>query len=260
MSQQHAVVTLDQVSFRYLPTAPLALDQVTLGIPAQAVTAILGPNGSGKTTLMHLVLGLLSPTSGEMHLNGHGQGSYDRRALSRLMGLVPQNEELSFNLSVLEYVLLGRAPHLALLERPSPADRVVAWQALEATGIAHLWGRSVLSLSGGERQMAILSRALAQEPAVLLFDEPTSHLDVANTRRVVGVMRQLREQGRTIVFTTHAPNVAAAVADHVVLMREGRVLAAGPTAQVLTGPSLSETYQVEIQVAQVNGRLAVLEL
>lgn len=258
MTDALSAISLNKLSFGYNPAAPDVLRDVSLEIPARTVTAILGPNGSGKTTLLHLLLGLLTPRSGRVILGDRPHGDYTRRELSRLVGLVPQSEHVPFDLSVIEYVLLGRAPYLGLLELPQEYDRQIALQSLEAAGVVALRERTVPSLSGGERQLATVARALAQEPRILLLDEPTSHLDLKNTRRVLGVLRTLCDNGRTVVFTTHDPNAAASLADHVVLLREGCVLAAGPTEQVLNSQYLTETYDVEVEVVRLNGRLWVL--
>ena len=180
-----------------------------------------------------MLLGLLQPERGEVRLFGRPLGTRSRREASRLVGLVPQSEPVTFDLSVFEYALLGRAPYLGLLERPGAEDRACAERALETAGIAALSRRAVPSLSGGERQLATVARALAQEPRVLLLDEPTSHLDLANVRRILGVLRSLRADGRTIILTTHDPNAAAAIADDVLLLRQGHVMATGPVESVL---------------------------
>jgi iron complex transport system ATP-binding protein len=258
MSQSRSVLSLDGLAFRYGKTEPNVLVDVSLEIADRAVTAILGPNGSGKTTLLHLLLGLLSPQVGRILLEGKPYGDYSRREMSRLVGLVPQSEQVTFDLSVSEYVLLGRAPHLDLLELPKSQDRQAALRALETIGLHALHERPVPSLSGGERQLATIARSLAQEPHILLLDEPTSHLDLKNTRRILQTMRQLGDKGQAIVFTTHDPNAAAAIADHVVLLRGGRVLAAGSTHAVLTPEYLTCTYDVEVNVVQVGGRPMVV--
>ncbi len=258
MSLPNAAIALQGVSFRYGPQEPLVLRDVSMDIPAGAITALLGPNGSGKSTLLHLLLGLLPAEQGQIQLLGRSQGQYTRRELSRVLGLVPQDEHVAFELSVLEYALLGRAPYLNLLELPQERDRELARQALVTAGIAALERRTVPSLSGGEKQLATVARALAQEPMILLLDEPTSHLDLANARRILSVLRALRANGKSMVLTTHDPNAAAAVADHVILLRAGQVLAAGPTSLVLTSEHLSATYGVEVEVLQVRGRPLVL--
>jgi iron complex transport system ATP-binding protein len=251
-------IALRDISFRYAPGAPLALDGVSVQVREGAITALLGPNGSGKSTLLHLLLGLLPAEVGEVWLMGQRHAAYTRRELSQLIGLVPQDEHVTFELSVLEYALLGRAPHLGLLELPQPSDRELAREALQTAGIATLAQRAVTSLSGGEKQLATVARALTQEPRILLLDEPTSHLDLANARRILGVLRALCEAGKTIVLTTHDPNAAASVAHEVILLRNGQVLAAGPTSQVLTSGYLSATYGVPVEVAMVHGRPLVL--
>lgn len=251
-------IDIRHVTFRYAAAGGPALDGVTASIATGSITAILGPNGSGKSTLMHVLLGLLQPQSGGVLVGGRAQSGYSRRELSQTMGLVPQDEHVTFELSVFEYALLGRAPYLGLLALPQAEDRVITQAALESVGIASLAHRPVTSLSGGEKQLATVARALTQAPDVLLLDEPTSHLDLANARRVLGVMRSLRGEGRTILWTTHDPNAATAIASDILLMRSGRVIAHGPVADVMTGPLLTATYDVPVQVIDVEGRKVVM--
>jgi len=258
MANGDIAIALQQVSFRYGPSGPLALDEVSVDIPSGAISALLGPNGSGKSTLLHLILGLLQPGTGKIHLIGRPNNEYGRRESSRILSLVPQDENVAFDIKVLEYVLLGRAPYLNLLEKPREDDRRLAYEALVTAGIASLERRSMPSLSGGERQLATVARALAQQSKILLLDEPTSHLDLANVRRILEVLRSLKEAGKTIILTTHDPNAAAAIADHVMLLRAGRILSSGPAAIVLTAANLSATYGVDVDVMEFQGRPLVL--
>jgi iron complex transport system ATP-binding protein len=258
MNSNNTAIALEDVSFSYIAQGPPVLDHISVDIPAGAITALLGPNGSGKSTLLHLLLGLLVPVTGNIFLLGRRQNEYQRRETSRIIGLVPQDEFVVFELSVLEYVLLGRAPYLDLLDLPKSDDRRLAREALITTGIASLEWRSITSLSGGERQLATIARALAQEPKILLLDEPTSHLDLSNARRILSILHSLKESGKTIVLTTHDPNAAAAVADYVILLRTGQVLASGPTTAALSTTHLSSTYGVQVEVIQVRGRPLVL--
>ncbi len=261
-------ITLTDVVFDYEGEPrrrrhPVSADQplfegLSLEIPAGTVTAILGPNGSGKTTLLHLILGILAPREGVVLLAQQPRQYYSRRELGRLIGLVSQNETIPFNFTVLEYVLLGRAPHLQLLQTPGEKDSEVARQVLAEIGLEHLQHRSIQSLSGGERQLVMVARALAQRPRILLLDEPTSHLDLSNRDRVLGILAQQAGQGVTIVFTTHEPNQAASVATFVVLMRGGQVLEAGPMETVVTADRLSRTYGVPVEVMEVKGRRIVV--
>jgi iron complex transport system ATP-binding protein len=174
--------------------------------------------------------------------------------MSRLIGLVPQSEYIPFDFSVLEFVLLGRAPYLGPLEMPGEADRHIALEALCAIGLEHLSHRPAPALSGGERQLAMVARALAQKPRILLLDEPTSHLDLSNRDRILNVLRALAHDGVTIIFTTHDPNLVAAMADSVVLMRQGALLSAGPIATTLTAKHLSATYGLPVEVVSLHGR------
>ncbi len=252
------MITLTEVRFSYNYDAPPVFAGLSLDVPAGAITAVLGPNGAGKSTLLHLILGLLTPQSGAIYLDQRPRDSYLRRELGRLVGLVSQEETIPFSFSVLEYVLLGRAPYLKFLETPRAGDIHIARQALSRVGIPDFAGRSIQALSGGERQLVLIARALAQQPRILLLDEPTAHLDLGNKNRVLRLIQDLVGQGVTAVFTTHEPDLVAAVADYVILMRAGQSLAAGTLADVFTSFNLSQTYGVPVHVAQVNGRRVVL--
>jgi iron complex transport system ATP-binding protein len=252
------VLSASGLTFSYDGTSRTVLHGLSLDIPRGAITAILGPNGSGKTTLLRLLLGVLRPQAGTIHLAGQPQDSYSRRQRSQLVGLVPQDEHIPFDFSVVEYVLLGRAPYLSPLQMPGEADRQVALEALDAAGLAGMEHRALPNLSGGERQLATLARALAQQPQILLMDEPTAHLDLSNQGRLLEIMRGLAAQGVSLVLTTHDPNLAAAVAGFAVLMRSGQVLDAGPAEAVLTAEKLSATYAVPVQVFSVEGRQVIL--
>jgi len=257
MSAANVLLSVKDLSFSYGPGQPLALSAVSLDIAAGTVTALLGPNGSGKTTLLNLVLGWLLPSEGRVEVAGKPLDAHTRRELSRTIGLVPQDEHVTFELDVLEYVLLGRAPYLDFLETPGDEDRRLALLALEAVGLSGLADRSIAALSGGERQLVILARALAQEPAILLLDEPMSHLDIANTRRILEVLADMKKKGKTILFTTHDPNLAAA-ADVAVLLKGGRILADGPSASTLNERNLKSTYGVGVKVVMLDGHPVIL--
>ncbi len=249
-----ATIATENLHFSYNGPQQPVLRGLSVEIPAGSLTAILGPNGSGKTTLLRLLLGFLPPSEGTIAIAGRPLSSYSRREMGRLMALVPQSEHIPFNFSALEYVLLGRTPYLRPLESPRPLDRQVAQDALRAVGAEALAHRSVAALSGGEQQLVTLARAVAQQPQILLMDEPMSHLDLGNQGRILSIMRQMTAAGVTVIFTTHDPNVAATVATHVILMRRGEVLAAAPPAQAMNEANLSETYGVPVAVLQVGDR------
>jgi len=252
------MVTLSEIRFSYNGHAHTVFENLSLEIPAGSITAILGPNGAGKSTLLHLILGLLTPHAGVIRLNQRPRHSYSRRELGRLVGLVSQEETIPFSFTVLEYVLLGRAPYLALLDVPRAEDVEIAQQALARVDMVAMARRPIEALSGGERQLVLIARALAQQPRILLLDEPTAHLDLGNKGRVLRLIQQLVAGGVTAVFTTHEPDLVASVADYVVLMRAGQTLVAGALADVFTSENLSQTYDVPVTVAQVDGRRVVL--
>lgn len=229
-----------------------------LRAPNGQITALLGPNGSGKTTILKLVLGLRRPQSGAVMVFGEDRSTLSPRLMGRKAGLVPQVERIPFDLALEEYVVLGRAPYLHLLQVPGDEDRRIARQAIADVGLEGLVGRSVLSFSGGELQLAAVARALAQQPRMLLLDEPTSHLDLRNRRRVLEVLQRQVEAGRTVLMTTHDPNAAASVAGHVILLRAGRVTASGTPDEVLTAGQLSAAFDVDIEVEVIRGRPTVL--
>ncbi len=251
-------VALRGVCFRYPSAERDALAGLDFEIPAGEITAILGPNGSGKTTLLHLLLGLHEPREGAVELAGRPWQDWTRRERARQLCLVPQEEPVTFQLTVEEYALLGRAPHLGILSRPGPEDRAAVVRALEDAGILGLRDRSIMALSGGERQLVTVARALAQEARLVLMDEPSSHLDLGNKQRVLDLMRRVRSTGRAVVFTTHDPNAALAVARHVVLLKNGCVVAAGPTRDILTAQALSETFCVDVDMLELGERRVVV--
>jgi iron complex transport system ATP-binding protein len=258
MSGRAPAVTVERVSYAYVREATPAVHGIDLELPDAAITAILGANGSGKTTLLNLILGWLVPTEGRIRVHGREHRQRGRRERSRQVGLVSQDDAGVFELELAEYVLLGRAPYLGLLERPGPHDLAAVDTVLATTGLEALRTRQVSSLSTGERQLASIARALVQDPRVLLLDEPLSHLDLANTRGVLGLIAGLRRRGHAVVLTTHDPNVAAAVADRVVLLRRGRLVADGSPAEMLTHQLLAATYGVDVEVLSTGGRTVVL--
>jgi iron complex transport system ATP-binding protein len=247
------ILRIHDLSFAYTLDRPNAVEKVNFEILPKTITAILGPNGAGKTTLLHLLLGLMPPLGGEILLDEKNLKHYSRRTLSQWIGLVPQSETLQFEFTVLEYLLLGRAPYLGPLEQPGEADVAIARQSLETVGIHSLEERSVLTLSGGEQQLVTLARALTQQPKILLLDEPTSHLDLGNRNSTLRILDQLRANNTTIVFTTHDPEAAALVADHLVLMRAGEVLDTGLMENTFTSEKLTKTYGTTVNVIRMDG-------
>jgi len=208
--------------------------------------------------LLRIILGALRPQAGAVWIAGRPQREYSRRELSQVISFVPQNESITFDLSVKEYVLFGRAPHLHPFGLPSPQDSHIVSNVLETLGILDLQGRTISSLSGGERQLVIIARAWAQRPKILLLDEPTAHLDLRNQARITMVIRTLVQHGVTVLFTTHDPNLALAVADYTILLQKGQPCLAGPTSSLLNAENLSAVYGVPVEVVTVDGRALIL--
>jgi len=247
----NGLLSFKGVSFTYPGGEREVSRGIDLVVAPGTVTAILGPNGVGKTTLLNLALGWLRPQSGQILFDGRPVCEWGRRDLGRQMALVPQRENTAFEHTVLETVLLGRSPHLGLLEMPGEGDIAIALNSIAQCGISSFVSRAVNCLSGGELQMVLLARALAQEPRMLLLDEPFSHLDLANKSRLLKVIRTLVKSGVTIILTTHEPEIAAAIATHLILMCEGQVRRIGTLDDVLTGPHLSGIYGIPVEVREV---------
>ena len=211
------------------------------------VLALLGPNGGGKTTLLKTLLGLLAPKAGEVRLDGRALSGRSMRERARLIAYVPQTHVATFAFPVETVVLMGRTAHGGLFRRPSANDRKVAAAALEHLGIAALAQRPYTMISGGERQLVLLARALAQEPQFIVLDEPTASLDFGNQGKVMREIRALAASGHGVLFTTHDPNHALRTADRAYLLRAGKRLAEGPVARVLTQERLEALYGAPVQ-------------
>jgi iron complex transport system ATP-binding protein len=228
--------------------APVGHD-LSLDIAAGEVFCLLGPNGCGKTTLFKTLLGLIPPRGGSVALEGRPFSAFSRAAFARRVGYVPQAGTSYFPFTVLDVVLMGRASRIATFAAPSETDRAAAQSALDTLGIARLAARRFPEISGGERQMVLIARALAQEPGLIVMDEPTASLDFGNQARVIGRIRDLADRGIAVVLSTHDPGHAFACADRVALMRAGRIVATGPPEAVLTPAALRELYGVAVAVA-----------
>ena len=227
----------------------LAVDDVNVSIATGSLTGLLGPNGCGKTTLLRLLSGVERPASGRVELDGRDLATYGRRPLARRIAVVPQETHPAFDYLVLDMVLMGRHPHLGTFEFEGPLDHQVAKEALDATSTWHLADRPFSALSGGEKQRVVIASALAQAADILLLDEPTASLDLGAQLDVAALLLKLHhERAVTIVMATHDLNFAASLCDTLVLMKGGRVLANGPTANVMTAGYVRELYGVDVDV------------
>jgi iron complex transport system ATP-binding protein len=211
------------------------------------VLALLGPNGSGKTTLLKTLLGLLPPRAGDVRCDGRSLVATSIRERARLLAYVPQSHVATFAFPAQTVVLMGRTAHGNLFSRPTAKDRGIAMAAMERFGIAHLAERPYTMISGGERQLVLLSRALAQEPRFVILDEPTASLDFGNQGKVIREIKWLATAGHGVLFTTHDPNQALRLADRAYLLREGVPIAEGNVNSVLTRANLEALYAAPIR-------------
>jgi iron complex transport system ATP-binding protein len=211
------------------------------------VLALLGPNGGGKTTLLKTLLGILRPQAGEVVIGSRSLAAISIRERARLIAYVPQLHTPTFAFTVETVVLMGRTAHGNLFSRPSVHDRAVAARVLERFGVAALAQRPYTMISGGERQLVLLARALAQEPQFVVLDEPTASLDFGNQGKVMREIRALAAAGHGVLFTTHDPNHALRAADRAYLLRNGERIAEGAVGSVLTREQLEELYRAPVE-------------
>lgn len=224
---------------------------VTLSLAAGEVLCLLGPNGSGKTTLFKTLLGLLPPQGGQVLVDGTDARQKKRDEVARLLSYVPQAHVAFFPFTVREVVLMGRTAHLGVFSSPSRHDREVAQAAIERMRLAHLADAIYTRISGGERQLALIARALAQDGRIIVMDEPTANLDFGNQVRVLEHIQAVARAGISVLLSTHDPDHAFLCADRVAMLHEGRLVRLGVPDEVITAESLRRIYGVDVVVTRV---------
>lgn len=244
------ILEMSGVHFAH-PGGRARLVDVRMRVEDGDVVCLLGPNGAGKTTLLRLLLGLLRGARGHIAMAGVPVHQLSARERARLVAYVPQSANTTFPFTALDMAVMGRTPHVGFLRTPSAADRRAAWDVLADLGIERLADQSFGSLSGGERALTLMARAVVQEARMLVLDEPTAALDVGNSARVLAVVRTLARQGRAVVMTTHDPDQALREADQALLLQGGRIVAQGPPTHVLTSARLSEVYGTPVEVGMI---------
>lgn len=218
---------------------------INLTVNPGEVVSLLGPNGSGKTTLFRTLLGVLPTVSGRVYIANRSVTDWPRQQLATRIGYVPQAHTGLFAFTVEDVVLMGRTARLKRFGTPSAADREIALDRLDRMGARHLAKRRFTEISGGQRQLALIARALAQEVALLIMDEPTASLDFGNQLKTLDAIEQLRAQGMSILVSTHQPEHALKVSDRIALMKDGELKALGPPKEIATPASLATLYGVE---------------
>ena len=242
------ILEVRDLTVRYVGARAPALDRVSCRVAATELVAVVGPNGSGKTTLVRALSGLVAIESGTVQIRDRPLASWSRGELARVLGVVPQREEILFPLRVEEAVMLGRYARIGPMGAPGPEDRAAVDAALERCDVSGLVGRSIDSLSGGEWQRIRLARALAQEPTALVLDEPTAALDVRHEMETLELIRALVDGGLAGLVITHHLNLAARFADRILLLNEGRLVAEGTPTQVLREDTLSRVFEWPVAV------------
>ena len=242
------IYELHDLHFSYRPGAPEVLQGVSLDLAEGQLLTILGCNGSGKSTLFGCMMGILKPQSGSIALCGEDFTKLSPRTIASRVGYVPQSHTPAFDYTVFEFVLMGCAARVGLLSHPGAEERCRAEEAIERMGLRSLRDRPYTELSGGERQMVTIARAIAAHPRAILFDEPTSHLDFGNQIRVLRVIRSLSADGYAVVVTTHDPNHALLLGGQTALFTGKGQVALGSPETLLTEERLSALYGAELKL------------
>lgn len=242
-------IEIQNLGFSYGETP--VLRDISFSAADGDVAAVLGPNGVGKSTLFRCVLGFLPPTQGSILVNGKDMRALDRRAAAREIAYIPQSCIPAFNYTLQEVVMMGLTNRIGVFESPKPEHKAAALETMESLGIAHLAHRESGRVSGGERQLALLARAIVQNARVLVMDEPTANLDCGNSALVMERVGALAAGGFTVIFSTHDPNQAFRYASRVLALQSGTVLASGAPEEALTGAVLSKLYGVDMAVCPV---------
>lgn len=245
-------LSLEQVWFHY-DEGSWVLKDLSWRLSEGEFWGVIGPNGSGKTTLLKLIDGILRPLRGRVAIDGRGIDRMGRPELARLIAVVPQESDPVFPFSVEEVVLMGRAPHLGRFAFEGLRDREIARRAMERTGVLPFAGRAMGEISGGERQRVLIARALAQQPKVMLLDEPTAFLDIKYQKEVFDLVTDLnRNEGLAVVAVTHDLNLASLYCEKLLLLSGGLIHCQGPPEEVITGERISSVYETDIRVEPDN--------
>ena len=226
-------------------------EDVSFSLGKGKILCILGSNGAGKSTLLKCLAGILKPAAGAVRVLGKDEASLGARDIARVVGYVPQQDEVAFPFTVLDFVVMGRTPHLSLFASPGAKDLEIARKAIAIVGLSALEERQISNLSGGQRQMVVIARALAQQPALLLLDEPTSHLDFGNQIIVLKSIQKLASSGMSIVMNTHMPDHAFLVGSSAAALKGGKLAFVGDVDTVVNSKTMSSVYGVNVAVREI---------
>jgi iron complex transport system ATP-binding protein len=249
-----AVIKIQKATVAY--QKQIVLEKVNLNIEKGAITTFLGPNGSGKTSLMSLINGTIKPQGGNILINGIDLGKFNTKTLAKIVATVPQLYNSNFNFSVSEMILLGRSPHVGYL--PKKEDIEKTEEAISYIGIENLKNKKFNKLSGGERQLVMIARAIAQDTEVILLDEPTSYLDLKNQLKVLSMVKEINQSKKvTCIMTLHDPNHALMYSDKVVLFHNGKV-ETGNVNNMINAKNIMDVFGVKAEVLTINSKKYVI--
>ena len=252
----NAVLTVENLSFNYFK-GPVIFSEVGFDLKAGRILTILGANGAGKSTLLNCIAGQLRQKTGAIYLDGMNARDMSFRDIATLIGYVPQIQNPTYAYPVLEYVVMGRTPYLGTFAMPEKTDYDLAEKALARLNILHLIEKPYTEISGGERQMVTIARAITQEPKIIMLDEPTAHLDYGNQMRTIKLIKSLSEEGYAVIFTTHIPDHPLFLGGDVAMFTDGKAgktVTVGDADSVLTDESLSALYSAPVKTVRVDGR------
>ena len=233
---------------------PDIVKNVSCSADGGEILCLVGPNGCGKTTLFRLILGMLKNTGGQIIIDGKNTKTLEPKEMANLIAYIPQFHTPVFNFTVLDMVVMGRVSHLSAIDTPKPIDREVAFAALEKLGVMHLANRKYTSLSGGQRHMILIARAVCQAAKVFVMDEPGASLDYANQQLLMDVIVELAAKGYCVIMSTHSPEHPLSVGHKALLMHDGQVAAFGRPADVITSGNMANVYGIEMDIVTVEDR------
>lgn len=239
------------VNFTYPGTTRQILHDITFDVHAGEIMEILGPNGAGKSTLLSLMMGFMKADSGSIEIEGEAIGEMTAKQIAGKVGYVPQTHEATFDYKVRDFIMMGTAPEKGMFGRPTAEDEAKCLAVMEELSIAHLAERSYLQISGGERQQALIARAVMQDPEIILFDEPTAHLDYGNTYRTLRMVKDMAEKGFAVIITTHDPNQALLLGGKAGIIDGSGHMVSGPVEEIVTEDHLSQIYNCDLKLVAI---------
>ncbi len=249
-------ITIKELTFSY---RHFRLRVKDLNFESSKITSIVGPNGAGKTTLLKCIATINPVDKGSIFVNGKDISEIKANLKARTIGYVPQEQVSIFNYSVLDFVLMGRTPYISFFSRPSKKDKEIAERALEFVGIPNFSDRHILQLSSGERRLVLLARTIAQDPEILLMDEPTSFLDPKHEIEIMELVKKLSaEKRKTLILTLHHLDLAVKYSDHLIFMKEGKILGSGSKEEILNEELLEKVYDIKMKILEFHGKKIIL--